>query len=400
MFRTILLCILMFAGSGNLLAQSLEVVPCAENLAVPGAEKSLCNLAEFSSDQNTSENEPRKLHADVKHTYSYLLQNSEKAEISPNSIIPFSNADALLWSGMASRAIGMENADLLLNNFDDKSGFMNAISTQPGYGFFASLLVPGISQAANNQYWKTGIMLAVEAASIYFIIDGNQRGRRLEREYIRDGDKNWSVVQYAAWIHEYYHTVPNARDAGAPDIALQSLLTEAGMNHVAQTGTHFPSPQFGNTPSEWEWINLPALRELERSTSYLRADGSQGNKFSHDVPDFGSQQYYELMSKYWQFGPGWFDWNPFFNNSFEAQVAAVNAARNDAMTPMWLAHTRLETRFNDAYRFSSNMLNLLIANHVFSAFDAYFTIKLRNHRLESEMFFTPYGGQYTLTWHF
>lgn len=326
-----------------------------------------------------------------------LLQLSEQAHtpmdlrsFSANSIV-----DQQIWARRAERSFMAMDFET-----NEKSGLLGAISSHPGAGFFASLIVPGLGQAANDQLWKTGVLLAVEAASIYFIIDGNKRGRDLEREYIADGNRQWSVVQYASWVHEYYHTVPNARVTGAPDVLLSSLLTPAGQAYANQNGLQFPNAQFGDTTVEWDWIDLQALRSLERSTHYLRTNGTRGNAFSHDVPNFGSQQYYELMSKYWQFGPGWQDWKPFTNGDFNTQVATLNALSNDAMNPQWLAHTRLEEQFNDAFRFAGNMTALLVVNHFVSAFDAYFTIKLRNHRLESEMMFTPIGGQYKMTWHF
>lgn len=287
-----------------------------------------------------------------------------------------------------------EMAGMGLHNVSG-SGFIHAIGNTPGYGFLSSLAVPGLSQAAQGQYWKTGLMIAVEAAAIYLMIESNNRGHRLESRYIATGDANWSVVQYAQWVHTYYHTVPGARSPGSPDFAIQSLLTPAGQQAAAAQGRDFPLPAF-DTSLDWSWINLPALRQLERSALYL----ATGRAFSHDVPDFGSQQYYELMSKYWQFGPGWRDWGTFTNNDFNAQVNALNALRNSAMSPMWQDHARLEERFNDSFRMAGNMVMLLVANHVFSAFDAYFTIKLRNHRLESTMSANQFGPAYQLTWHF
>lgn len=261
----------------------------------------------------------------------------------------------------------------------------NSLATKPGAGFIGSALIPGLSQAAGGQYWKSAIYLAVEAATIYLVIDGNNRGRRLERQYIQEGNNNWSVIKYAAWVHNYYHNVPGARSPGSPDIDIRSLLTEEGLQEYYRQG-QFPSPTF-DIGREWNWINLPALRDLERRALYL----TSGRPFSHDVPDFGSQQYYELMSKYFQFGPGWRDWNDTVHN--------VNDGIR-GMSPMWLSHARLEERFNDSFRMAGNMLTLMVVNHIVSAFDAYFTIKLRNHRLESGLVLTPEAARYQLTWHF
>jgi hypothetical protein len=67
---------------------------------------------------------------------------------------------------------------------------------------------------------------------------------------------------------------------------------------------------------------------------------------------------------------------------------------------MWIQHAHLEERFNDSYRFAGNMLTLMVVNHVISAFDAYFTIKLKNHKLESGMVYQPGFISYQLTYKF
>jgi hypothetical protein len=268
---------------------------------------------------------------------------------------------------------------------ENNSGVMATIRSQPGYGFFASALIPGLGQVANQQYIKAGLMFATEIASIAIAVDSRNRGKRLEQRYIRRGDADWSVVKYANWVHNYYNNVPGARSTGSPPANYQEVLTPAGIAQI-NPATGYIDPVF-DTRREWGWINLPQLRLLERRTRYL----TTGAAFSHDVPNFGSQQYYELMSKYFQFGPGWRDWDPTLLN--------VNLTR-EVMTTMWQDHALLEARFNDSFRLSSNMVMLIMANHVFSAFDAYFTIKLRQHRLETAGIVNPSMTGMKMTWHF
>lgn len=293
--------------------------------------------------------------------------------------------DNLRLSGYNASDIILQSIQFTNQDAVNSNSLWKSLSTSPGAGFLGSALVPGLSQAAGGQYWKTALYLALEATAIVLIIDGNKRGERLERRYIYNGNRDWSVVKYASWVHEYYHNVPGARAPGAPDVDIKSLLTPAGLAQYNQLG-QFPSPVF-DTELEWAWINLNALRQLERRSLYL----TSGRPFSHDVQDFGSQQYYELMSKYFQFGPGWRDWS---NN-----IHDVNAGLS-GMSPMWLDHARLEERFNDSFRLAGNMITLLVVNHVVSAFDALFTIQLRNHRLESGMQVTNQGAEYQLIWRF
>jgi hypothetical protein len=258
-------------------------------------------------------------------------------------------------------------------------GVMDTMREQPGWMFVGSALVPGLGQAANKQWWKTAVFAAVEAGSWVVLLDQNTRGRTAERRSNRYGNANWSVVNYAGWVHAYYHA--GGRKPGAPDVPLVALLTPAGRAVYNQTG-QFPVPAFDNA-TDWSLIDIRALRDLEKNTIYLVT----GREFSHTLPDYGSQQYYELMSKYPQFGPGWRDWNNASND--------VNR-RNEGMPDMWFEHARMGVVFNDHYRLSSNMASVILLNHMISAFDAYFTVKIRNARIEQGAVWLPDGGAYHL----
>ncbi|MFU8861036.1 MAG: DUF5683 domain-containing protein [Cyclonatronaceae bacterium] len=257
---------------------------------------------------------------------------------------------------------------------DDGSGFMYSVSSKPGYAFIASALLPGLGQAANRQWWKTALFVTVEAAAIGLYIHNENRARSMERSFWRLADGNWSVVQYASWLVDF-HNAQNPNNPYDPN----NLLTPD------YRGQGIPTPSFSNA-DDWRVIDINALRSLERSTIYPRT----GNPFSHDLPDYGSQQYYELISKYWQFGPGWVDWTPGLHD--------INLG-NAGMPPLWLEHARLEERFNDKYRFAGNMLTLLLMNHFISAFDAFFTVRLRNHRMEASMS-SEYMGGFRFRYHF
>jgi hypothetical protein len=91
------------------------------------------------------------------------------------------------------------------------------------------------------------------------------------------------------------------------------------------------------------------------------------------MPDYGSQQYYELMSKYYQFGPGWKDYtdNPGPRNWTPAEMSAS-----------WFFHGSLGKRFNDDFRAAELAINLVLLNHFVSAFDAFI---VRSKRIKSQV---------------
>ena len=107
------------------------------------------------------------------------------------------------------------------------------------------------------------------------------------------------------------------------------------------------------------------------------------SEFSHVLQDFGSQQYYELMSKYYQFQPGWQD--------FHEQRLAQGASHvyQYSWNATMLSERFIEGRdraeeFNKQYRDASYVLIFLVVNHMISAFDAYFSARLKESRLQMQ----------------
>ncbi len=242
------------------------------------------------------------------------------------------------------------------------SGFMHALSTNPGYAFLASAVVPGLGQAANRQWWKTALFVAVEATAIGVYIHRENRGRDGERYYEQFGNENWSVVAYAQFLVENHGNQHGK--------SFRDLLTDQGQNLY---NSDVEDPFGGIQPAfdinvDWDIININALRQAERNSFY-----ASGFAFSHDLPDYGSQQYYELMSKYFQFGPGWREW-------FQSP-GRFNIDSNNMPDQFWY-HAQIGFDFNDDLGVARNMLTVLVANHFIAAFDAYFTQKLRQARMQ------------------
>lgn len=237
-------------------------------------------------------------------------------------------------------------------------GIMRTIAETPGLAFLSSALVPGLGQAANQQWWKTALFAGIEISSIYLMIDYRRTGDRKQQQYNDFADAHWSVVQYAQFLVQYTQL----------DMRLEDVLTPEGRQVLLDNG--FVRATF-NTEIDWAMIDLARLNEFEFGT----LSRVTGRPLSHVVNPYGSQQYYELPSKYFQFAPGWRDWN--------RDISIIDGGVAD-MPPSWRYHAALEEEFNDALRFSGAMGMLLIANHVFAAFDAFFVSQLRMHRSQLE----------------
>ncbi len=239
-----------------------------------------------------------------------------------------------------------------------------------GLAFVSSALVPGLGQGVvNNQWIKTGVFVALEGAALYGHFKNLDLGRDLERSYWNYVETGWSAAKYVQFLVDYHNFYFPNNPKGYNDIAT------AGSNLAALINSgNFPA----NVRQEWPLIDLQKLRQLESQILY---GGTGGNAFSHSLPDYGSQQYYELVSKYFQFGPGWKDFN-----------VAVNQVNweIEGMSDAWLGGAAKSKRFNDRLRTARNMASIVFVNHIISGFDALFSARLHNHRIETA--FSPVDG--------
>ena len=245
---------------------------------------------------------------------------------------------------------------------------LGSIARKPGYVFLSSAVLPGLGQAANQQWWKAGLFFAVEAAAVGFYIHKENTGRSGEREYERYANENWSVVAYARWMVDTY------KEGEIP----------AGL--LNQGYEEFPDPNWGNTHEDWNVISIEGLRELEQKARY-----TTGHSFNHSMPDYDSQQYYELVSKYFQYAPGWEDFVDPFNGSLDVDLGYFS--------PKGWHHAAIGYRFNDDLNIAGHMVTLLLANHFVSAFDAYITHVLRNNRIQASASMRN-GPELRLTYNF
>lgn len=278
---------------------------------------------------------------------------------------------------------------ILLRNsysFETSKGQKGSWHNKPGWRFAASLIVPGSGQAANRNWFRAGLYATLEAVSIYLIADYRNRGIKGERNYEQFADRNWSVVQYAEWLIEYHdiHSIQN------PYLSeLRSLL-----NGVEATF---------DPAKEWNQMNLNVLRNVERNTPYMTTDQLDAFQFSHVLPNFGSQQYYELIAKYFQYQAGWRDYS-----SYHDQLGHTNRLfferflidRNGLhASPFFYSGAEMSRQFNNDFRRSRIFTQLLILNHFISAFDAYFTLSLKQNRLQATSTLIP-GEQVVIRYTF
>jgi hypothetical protein len=195
-------------------------------------------------------------------------------------------------------------------NFNDFPGFdediykINHRST--GRAFLYSLILPGAGEYYTGSKWKAALFLGIEAFSWYGYITNYTSGQDKEDAYRAYANEYWEPGSYRAWLVDVM-----------------------------------------GVPSD---------------TVPYRDENGEPATFTHHLPGFKTQQYYEMIGKYDQFQYGWTDTD--YNSGLSASPHrdAYLSMRNDA---------------NNKFDAARNFAIVAIANRVVSAFDA----ALSAHRL-------------------
>jgi len=198
-----------------------------------------------------------------------------------------------------------------------------------GAGF--SLLLPGLGQIYAESYWKAALFIAIEAAGVAAAISYNNKGNDQTASYQAYANQSWSVIRYAQWTEGKFN-VPQGE-----------FLWDAGGGQV-----------------NWN--------ELNRMERWVAANGGQW--YSHTLPPYGQQQYYELIGKYPQYNQGWNDAPPDFNYG-------------DPLTPNFIYYSGERGLANDYYSKRSTAVTVVVINHILSAADAAWSVSMYNSDLQA-----------------
>lgn len=201
-----------------------------------------------------------------------------------------------------------------------------------GLGVLLSALIPGAGEFYGENYLKAGVFFGVEilawATFAYFESKGNKK----EDEYQAYADQYWDVRTYARWL----------KNEG---------FSESG----------------GINPDE---PNREVLREqimvCERAN------------FSHTMPVYESQQYYELIGKYQNFQAGW--------TNLE-HVPTKSPGPYNYQTyhdPVFTNYAADRQKANDFFDYAKIGPITAIVNHILSAADAAWVISTYNSKIKVE----------------
>ena len=241
-----------------------------------------------------------------------------------------------------------------------------------GAAFAMSALVPGLGQAYNKQWGKAIAAFALEAAVITGAIVWNNQGTGLEQDYQQYAHAFWDPGKYANWLNDYSTYIQTNFNASVatPEIVIPNAID-------------FRNPEGWNN---MEWAEVLSffsqIQSMEREMFHIETLAA----FSHTLPDFSEQQYYELVGKYYQFAPGWEDYPAWRaeNGEFTAAIDPSMTGPDDTrpnVSPRFFQYARDHAHANDVLRRASRVTTLLIATHFVSAIEAAVSAKMHNDRI-------------------
>ena len=263
-------------------------------------------------------------------------------------------------------------------SFEDNTGIFPQVTSQKRnspLAFGLSAIVPGSGQVYNKQWIKAVVYLAVEGALATGYVVNHQRGLDGEEAYKDYAHSFWNPVRYATWLEDY--TI---------------YLNETFGGHISAPPAQAPSGIDFQRPDTWLYEDIIAVRGF---FDQIRAIEGQvfhpetGASFSHKIPYFAEQQYYELIGKYFQFAPGWIDYPAWkegetFTNAIDPEQTGSDGSKPNVQG-RFLDYAADHAHSNDLLRRASRLSAFLLLNHLVAAIDAAVSAKLHNDHLTTDL---------------
>lgn len=227
---------------------------------------------------------------------------------------------------------------------------------EPWIALGLSAAVPGAGQVYNDDWVKAGVAVGLEAAFWTGWAIWRSEGRSGRRRYRRFAHAHFDPGRYARWLNDY------AGYEGEP-IPVEELVD----------GVDFARPERWSETERAAVVRLiEAIRAAEAQAHFT---GPRESSFSHQLPAFGDQQYYELIGKYHQYAAGWDDCG----------------SGCDERTPSerFRRYAEIHGEANTDLRRASRMTALVLVNHGLAALDGLLSAQLRNHRLRTSARLVP-----------
>jgi hypothetical protein len=212
-----------------------------------------------------------------------------------------------------------------------------------------SAAIPGLGEVYAKSYWRAALFFAIDVALISSNVIYENKGDDEDVRMKSFGNEHWSEQKY--WSKVYDEAVIYGKWTGA--------LLDKNDDYIINDEV-FADPAIRNQ-----------LRDLEQEIGY-----------THTLPSTTTQQYYEMIYKYLhQFGVGWDDITALTNGDEDAAWIYYDSGNLGILSPNTKQYRSMRNRSNDFYGRATTMLNLMLLNHVLSAFDAALAVKQFNKKI-------------------
>jgi hypothetical protein len=222
-----------------------------------------------------------------------------------------------------------------------------------------SLVVPGLGEVYTKNYLKAAAFFAADVGSLFLAYTYNKKGDRQTDEFQLFANQHYSVVRYANWTVRHL-TALN------PTIANDSNYYWGRIYDGDPPLPEESHPPFHN-------VNWAELNALERQV----AASPSPNGYTHVLPYYNEQQYFELIGKYPEFSRGWDDSDP--NSPLE------NILPIQSTSARFFIYANMRAQANHYYDLAGTWLSIAVINHILSAADAFWSATRYNSALHAEI---------------
>ena len=226
----------------------------------------------------------------------------------------------------------------------------------PGKAMLLSAIIPGAGELYAGSTLKAILFFGIEVGAWTGVAIYQAEGNDKEDQFKDYADNHWSKARYWTWLE----SLTNWNDPGVEPIYYQSL------DFDPFDGYFYPASYYEQFEDD--------------------------NNFTHNLPTLEDQQYYEMIGKYMtQFGPGWDDvWEGYSIDNPPPYEGENNFHWGEAdYTSNSVYYMDLRYESNQALDKAAYFFQAVMLNHLISALDAGFTVRMKNRKIQTAMNIEP-----------
>ncbi len=167
------------------------------------------------------------------------------------------------------------------------------------------------------------------------------------------------------------------------------LALEAGlwMNYFKYRNDGNKQTDAYQTFADLHWIEGDSMvaHSYRGWRAVIDSDSDWVEKFTHELPEYKDQQYYEMIGKYDQFRAGWDD---FWLDSALYERTFLGDSAAPAISPNRLKYNEMRGEANTLLGRANKMVILTVVNHLLSAFDAALAARRYNREKSEDLWLT------------